>query len=62
MTLNRGTEHGQNGRQLYDFWDGSWACRVQVRRIGAVHLHNVRRREYLQILRVAKVEVMPEIL
>ena len=41
MSLDRGTEHDQNGHQSYDLCDGSWACRVQVRPIGAFHLYNV---------------------
>ena len=42
MALDRGTEHDQNGHQLYNLCDGSWARRVEVGRIGAVHLYNVR--------------------
>ena len=37
MAFDRGTEHEQTGHQSYDLKDGACACRVQVRRIGAVH-------------------------
>ncbi len=52
MSLDRGTQHDQNGHQLYNLCDGSWARRVEVWRIGAVPLYNVRRAQFFEFQRM----------